>query len=215
MHQADQNVPKEGSSDYPVGGWTTGMLPALRCYEFPTLFSLDMIAQSSSLNHFSLRLQDALERAATSEDHAASAAASRMSLTVADSIDVATEVATRASGDGASASTRERLPAVVYLDPMFPRRKKTALVKKDMRMLQALVEEEMESNSGAPGNGRRNSTKEEEERKLFDVAMRLATRKVVVKRPLHGPEIVDHVAPSHCVVSKNGRFDVYAVTEGS
>lgn len=156
-----------------------------------------------------------MERAATSEDHAARAAASRMSLTVADSIDVAAEIAARASGDGTSASVRDRLPAVVYLDPMFPRRKKTALVKKDMRMLQALVEEESESNSRVPGNGRRKSAKEEEEQKLFDAAMHLATRKVVVKRPVHGPEIVDHVAPSHSVIGKNSRFDVYSVTEGS
>lgn len=156
-----------------------------------------------------------MERAATSEDHAASAAASRMSLTVADSTEVAAEVLARESGDGASASARDRLPAVVYLDPMFPQRKKTALVKKEMRILQALVEEEIKSSSRKPGNERGKSVKEEEEQKLFDAAMRLATRKVVVKRPVHGPEIVDHIAPSHSVIGKNSRFDVYSVTERS
>ena len=149
-----------------------------------------------------------MERAKASEDLIASSAASRMNLTVADGIDVATEAAAvAASGGGGGA--RYRVPAVVYLDPMFPQRKKTALVKKGMRMLQALVEEECKCSAGLEDEGGE-SAREEEERRLFDAAMRLATRKVVVKRPVHGPEIVDHVAPSHSVVSKNGRFDVYA-----
>lgn len=118
-----------------------------------------------------------------------------------------------------------RRPAVVYLDPMFPHRKKSALVKKGMQMLQALLEMEERGHdeevhggeSGSDcgeGQGRRqhpgNAT-EEEERQLFETAMRLATRKVVVKRPVNGAAIVEHVCPSHAVLSKNGRFDVYAV----
>lgn len=158
------------------------------------------------------RTQDALERARAFGDGATSAAASRMSLTVADSTDVA--VTDRTAGEEGIAACR---PAVVYLDPMFPHRKKSALVKKGMQMLQGLLEEESggrgarHGGNGGGGDGGGDGTTAEEDRRLFDVAMRLATRKVVVKRPVHGAAIVEHVAPSHAVVSKNGRFDVYVV----
>lgn len=165
-----------------------------------------------SCNH----LQDALDRARAFGDESTSEAASRMSLTVADSTsDVV--VAARTSGEASSATARRR-PDVVYLDPMFPqRKKKSALVKKGMQMLQALLKEDESVGRGTPHDGSsraeggRDETRAEEERRLFEVAMHLATRKVVVKRPVHGASIVQHMAPSHAVVSKNGRFDVYAV----
>lgn len=147
--------------------------------------------------------QDALDRARVCDDDATSAAASRMSLTVADSTDFIAEDRATEMGEG------EERPAVVYLDPMFPHKKKSALVKKGMQMLQGLLQEE---SSDGGDNGVGSDCRDEEERRLFEVAMRLATRKVVVKRPVHGAAIVGHVAPSHAVVSKNGRFDVYIVS---
>ncbi|CAM9762781.1 unnamed protein product [Ectocarpus sp. 6 AP-2014] len=186
-------------------------------------------------------VQDALDRARVGDDETARKAASRMSLTVADSTQVlATAVVGSSSSSSASvagAAVGCSRPDVVYLDPMFPqqkkgKKKKSALVKKGMQMLQALLEEE----EGAEGEKRRQGTEpggrtpdgagggdvsgegeagavegQEEERRLFDIAMEFATRKVVVKRPVHGPSIVRHVQPSHAVVSKNGRFDVYVV----
>lgn len=129
-----------------------------------------------------------------------------MSLTVADSTDVVAEDRATEKGDG-----RER-PAVVYLDPMFPHKKKSALVKKGMQMLQGLLLQEEGGGGDDDGDSDVVGSRAGEERRLFDGAMRLATRKVVVKRPVHGAAIVGHVAPSHAVVSKNGRFDVYIVS---
>lgn len=143
-----------------------------------------------------------------------------MSLVVADSTSVFSEGFDRAAGD------EGMRPAVVYLDPMFPHRKKSALVKKGMQMLQGLLGEEDERRrKGAlggsladDGDGDSDSDSDadvreagREERALFDVAMRLASRRVVVKRPVKGPAVTQRVVPSHSVVSKNARFDVYAV----
>ncbi|MBB72803.1 MAG: 16S rRNA methyltransferase, partial [Legionellales bacterium] len=79
---------------------------------------------------------------------------------------------------------------VVYLDPMFPERKKSALVKRNMQALQLLAD--------AP----------QDEAALLDAALIAATKRVVVKRPkwadpLPGP------APSFNVETKGYRFDVY------
>ncbi|CAM9868134.1 unnamed protein product [Discosporangium mesarthrocarpum] len=98
---------------------------------------------------------------------------------------------------------RRNQPAVVYLDPMFPQRKKKALVKKGMQMLQGLLEESSGTSSGGDQG--------HQDQQLFDVAVRLASRKVVVKRPVKGAALISHVEPSHSVVSKNNRFDVYPV----
>lgn len=203
--------------------------------------------------------QDALGRARVGDDEIARTAASRMSLTVADSTEEvlakvgALSPETSAGGGGGGggkegAAVAAARPDVVYLDPMFPQqkkgrnKKKSALVKKGMQMLQALLEEavegeeereeeeEEERERGRPrlglasmprhedgGGGGGEDSREgvgvgaDEERRLFDVAMSVATRKVVVKRPVRGETIVRHVKPSHAVVSKNGRFDVYVV----
>lgn len=181
-----------------------------------------------------------MDRARAGDDETARTAASRMSLTVADSTEVlATVVGSSSSSSAAVAGTAVDFsrPDVVYLDPMFPqqkksKKKKSALVKKGMQMLQALLDEEdgTEGERGQQGTEPGSRTPDgaggsegwgeveegaaegqEEERRLFDIAMKFATRKVVVKRPVHGPSIVRHVQPSHAVVSKNGRFDVYVV----
>ena len=81
---------------------------------------------------------------------------------------------------------------VVYLDPMFPERKKSALVKKEMRIFKAIV-------GGDPDADL-----------LLAKAFSLATKKVVVKRPKNAP-FLDNKKPSHQLQGKTGRFDVYAV----
>lgn len=181
--------------------------------------------------------QDGLDRALAGDDETARTAASRMSLSVAESTDFlatfgsslpATQaVAEAGEKEGANGNVSAARPDVVYLDPMFPqprgsKKRKSALVKKGMQMLQALLEE-VEAEEGRKGGQERlddvlhgdvgdpREAGEGEERRLFDVAMSLAARKVVVKRPVHGEAIVQHVRPSHAVVSKNGRFDVYVV----
>lgn len=79
---------------------------------------------------------------------------------------------------------------IVYLDPMYPHRSKSALVKKEMRILRKLVGDDLDVAA------------------LLETALRVAKQRVVVKRPKTAPP-VGSIPPSHCVESKNTRFDVY------
>ena len=79
--------------------------------------------------------------------------------------------------------------SVVYLDPMFPVRKKSAQVKKERWLLQQLHDE------NAEGKG------------WLSVAKACA-KKVVVKRPAHA-EPLDSIQPSSELTGKTSRFDIY------
>ncbi len=81
-------------------------------------------------------------------------------------------------------------PDVVYLDPMYPHKKKSALVKKEMRVFQSLVG----ADNDADG--------------LFIPAYELATKRVVVKRPDYA-EFLAEKTPSTQIETKKNRFDVY------
>jgi len=83
----------------------------------------------------------------------------------------------------------EQRPEVVYLDPMYPERKKAALAKLEMQVLQALLSDE----SSPQG--------------LLEAAKLAARRRVVVKRPLRAAPIAAGV--HHFVATKLVRFDVY------
>ena len=78
----------------------------------------------------------------------------------------------------------------VYLDPMFPHRKKSALVKKEMRVFQQLLG----SDDDADG--------------LLAPARALAKQRVVVKRPAYAEPLAG-VPPTMAIESKKHRFDVY------
>jgi 16S rRNA (guanine1516-N2)-methyltransferase len=79
---------------------------------------------------------------------------------------------------------------VIYVDPMFPEKNKSALVKKDMQILQQLV------------------GKDEDADELFELALSKATKRVVVKRHRHAP-IINNQKPSHSITGKSTRYDVY------
>lgn len=81
-------------------------------------------------------------------------------------------------------------PDVVYLDPMFPHREKSAAVKKEMRIFQSLVGEDLDADS------------------LLEPALALAKYRVVVKRPSYAPPLADK-KPSMSINMKKNRFDVY------
>lgn len=83
---------------------------------------------------------------------------------------------------------------VIYLDPMFPRRKKKALVKKEMQILQALL---------GPAD-------EEEATLLLDRALRCAGQRVVVKRPRISHPLGGR-SPDRSFVGRSHRFDLYLV----
>lgn len=81
-------------------------------------------------------------------------------------------------------------PDAVYLDPMYPERGKTALVKKEMRAFRTLV--------GA----------DEDADQLLAAALGCARKRVVVKRPRKAPPLAGP-KPSMAIESENTRFDVY------
>lgn len=83
-------------------------------------------------------------------------------------------------------------PQVVYLDPMFPHREKSALVKKEMLVFRDLV--------GA----------DEDADALLDAALAAAKCRVVVKRPRKAPFLMQRT-PSYTLQGKSSRFDIYAL----
>ncbi len=82
------------------------------------------------------------------------------------------------------------LPQVIYLDPMFPQREKSALVKKEMRLFRPLAGDD----DDAPD--------------LLSAALALATNRVVVKRPRKAPCIAG-APPGYVLEGKSSRFDIY------
>lgn len=88
--------------------------------------------------------------------------------------------------------TNATRPDVIYIDPMYPERKKSALVKKDMQILQRL------------------HVKDENPEILLDNALNFARKRVVVKRPIHA-ENLGQRPPNTCVKSKKTRYDIYTL----
>ena len=78
----------------------------------------------------------------------------------------------------------------VYLDPMFPHRKKSALVKKEMRLFQHLLGDDPDADA------------------LLAPARKLARKRVVVKRP-NAAQPLAQSKPTMAITSKKHRFDVY------
>ncbi|EGA68340.1 SAM-dependent methyltransferase [Vibrio sinaloensis DSM 21326] len=84
-------------------------------------------------------------------------------------------------------------PDVVYLDPMYPHpenKKKSALVKKEMRVFQSLVGADTDADD------------------LLEPALALATKRVVVKRPDYA-DWLNGLRPAMAIETKKNRFDVY------
>ncbi|MDX7998278.1 16S rRNA (guanine(1516)-N(2))-methyltransferase RsmJ [Xenorhabdus sp. Reich] len=81
-------------------------------------------------------------------------------------------------------------PDVVYLDPMYPHKQKSALVKKEMRVFQSLVGADEDADS------------------LLEPARALAKRRVVVKRPDYAEPLAG-IKASAAITTKSHRFDIY------
>lgn len=82
-------------------------------------------------------------------------------------------------------------PDVVYYDPMFPERAKSALVKKDMRVFHELVGFDLDTVDYA------------------NYFLSVATHHLVVKRPSNEPPLELNVRRSSFVDGKACRFDCY------
>lgn len=100
--------------------------------------------------------------------------ASRMSLIEGDSKDLLLQL--------------DYTPDLVYLDPMFPEKKKSAETKKKLQMLR-LIE--------LPCS---------DENELLKAAMDVHARKIVIKRP-PGGKYLGGIRPSYSIVRKAVRFD--------
>ena len=123
-------------------------------------------------------LEDALARASAHE--VLGPIVERMHLVAGDS---------RITLARAGASTGAQ-PDVVYLDPMFPGRTKSAAVKKKFQLI----------------HGLERPTEPLDEESLLQAALAAYPRKVVIKRPVKGPYLAG-VKPSHAIAGKAVRYD--------
>ncbi len=124
-------------------------------------------------------LADALARAA--EDPELAGIVARMTLVRGDSVELLPRL--------------DHAPDVVYLDPMFPARTKSAAVKKKFQLLHRL------------------ETPCANEAELMEAALAARPRKVVVKRPIKAP-VLAGVRPSHSISGKAVRYDVIVPPRG-
>lgn len=122
-------------------------------------------------------LADGLARALLHSDTAETA--SRLTLHHADAAEYMPHLAAETSR-----------PQVVYLDPMYPERRKSAAVKKEMAFFHELV-----------GTAQNDAA-------LLDAALATATARVVVKRPRLGDFLCGR-QPDYQYTGKSTRFDVY------
>lgn len=147
---------------------------------------------------FSL-LKDAVERALALPDDPEYAvlksAVSRMEIYNGDSIEAMKQLAHALDSSAptelptdSSATTSALRPDVVFLDPMFPERKKSSLVGKKLQILQQLE---------APCDN---------ERELLDAAMALAPKRILIKRPPKGPYLCG-IKPTFSLSGKSVRID--------
>jgi len=84
-------------------------------------------------------------------------------------------------------------PEVVLIDPMHPPRGNTALVKKEMRILRELV------------------GSDPDQTELMKVALAHATKRVVLKWPLRAEPMPGIRKPSHQLLGKSTRYDVFMI----
>lgn len=121
-------------------------------------------------------LQDGLQRAAQSP---VADIAGRMRLASVDAIEYFSELST------------EQQPDVIYLDPMFAHNEKTALVKKEMRLFQQLLSNDVN-----------------DEAQLLERSRANASLRVVVKRALKASYLAA-IEPAYSLSGKAIRFDIY------
>lgn len=86
----------------------------------------------------------------------------------------------------------QKAPEIIYMDPMFPPRKKSAAVKKEMFILQELAPYEAAY----------------ETENLFEQALACASLRVVVKRPNSAGYLLAR-KPHYSITGKSCRFDIY------
>ncbi len=96
-------------------------------------------------------------------------------------------------------SQPEKSQDVIYLDPMFPERRKHAASKKEMQFLQQLFAGESYSDS---------ADRDAADAALLALALEKARYRVTVKRPRRAPTLLGP-EPGHSIQGKTTRFDIY------
>ncbi|CAA6814725.1 MAG: SAM-dependent methyltransferase (EC [uncultured Thiotrichaceae bacterium] len=125
-----------------------------------------------------LLLEDALNRCSLCNDNALRAISERITLKHID------------SHDYLKMNTKE-LADIIYLDPMFPAREKSAKVKKEMQIFHELVGKDTDAAI------------------MLNQARERANKRVVVKRPIKSPYLDEKTPPSFQIKGKTTRYDVY------
>jgi len=124
-------------------------------------------------------LYDAIERANLSADQELQEILSRITLLHQNSLDVLDSLE---QGD---------FPDVIYLDPMFPSRNKSAQVKKEMQFFHDVVGNDNDSED------------------VLLKSLTHAKKRIVVKRPRLAERLTDKVKPSFTIEGKSTRYDIY------
>ena len=86
-------------------------------------------------------------------------------------------------------------PEVILIDTMYKDRKKSALVKNDMRLVREIV--------GA----------DSDYSELIEVALKFALNRVVIKQPRYAEPLKEIRECSHQILGKTIRYDVHMVTK--
>lgn len=89
----------------------------------------------------------------------------------------------------------KNLPDIIYLDPMYPSSKKSALVKKEMRFLRQIVGDDNDA------------------QELLPLALKYARNRVIVKRARLAP-FLSKLKPQHSIFGSKMRFDIYLTSMG-
>ena len=84
-------------------------------------------------------------------------------------------------------------PEVILIDTMYKDRKKTALVKNEMRLVREIVGSDSDHTE------------------LIEVALKFASNRVVIKQPRYAEPIKNIKQCSHQILGKTIRYDVYMV----
>ena len=118
-------------------------------------------------------LKDAMIRAEV--DPRLSEIVGRMHLTEGDSLELMPQLSVQ--------------PEIVYLDPMFPPRRKSGLIHKKLQLIQKLEQPCAD------------------EAELFEAAVSHRPKKIIIKRPLNGAPLADR-KPGYTIKGKAIRYDV-------
>jgi len=122
-------------------------------------------------------LFDAFERAKLSADAELQEIFSKMRLKHEDALDALKNLNDK--------------PDVIYIDPMFPTRTKSARVKKDMQFFHAIVGADTDSEA------------------LLLSSLTKAKKRIVVKRPRRAETLTAELQPAFEIAGKSTRYDVY------